>query len=576
MNKWCVLLLHAVGIGIFIRGFLFIKVGLYPKSEHRCNPQGSVRRLLFVVIDALRFDYAKEHMARMLSYSNCSVFYESYADPPTVTLQRLKSIVTGQLPVFIEIGNNFDSAHHVYAESFIDHFYDLGNVSLMGDNTWVSLFGPRMTRVFTAPSFDVHDIHGVDKTIYGNFKREMMESDSSLIVGHFLGVDHAGHVFGYDSEEVKSKIREIDEWMFRNVLPNMQSDDMLMVLSDHGMTDSGSHGGASNSETSSFLYAYTPSQCMSQTTEKINQIDICPTVSLMFGFPIPLGNTGTAILDFFPEQSMTETAKAESEMQLSRLLALEGLGNSTHNAVERIRKKWHCFNVPCMILGLILMSVPLLFLPVPTSVLALLHSVSLFSDSFIFGENLVVQFFLGLSSQSPLCRVLGLFGRCREDTHKRICQPVLRMPSHYRLNQGVLKLVGDRYLLPLLLYIITLLLSDRTGETIHFLSLHGFFSLGHQFTFSDLHIEAGFAFGNYHPIVSPACIIFNTFLPDLIAHLFVTNIRSLQTYRTLDLVCISAFALYGRHHLMVWQVIAPRFLYQCALTLITDILSLFK
>lgn len=573
MRKWCILFVQALGIAIFMRGFLFIRVGQYPMNEHRSKPLAPVRRLLLVVIDALRYDYAKEHMSRMLNYSKCSVFYESYADPPTVTLQRLKSLVTGQLPVFIEIGKNFDSAHHVYSESFIDHFSELGNISLMGDDTWVSLFGAKMTRRFTAPSFDVHDIHGVDKTVFGNFKREMISSDSSLIIGHFLGVDHAGHVFGYDSEEVKSKIRDIDEWLFASVFPNMKSSDILMVLSDHGMTDSGSHGGASTSETSSFLYSFSSGQCLTQTVQRINQVDVCPTVSLLFGFPIPLGNVGKAITDFFP--GTATLAEVESQKQLTNLLSIEGLDTNTSDVIGLIRKKWHCFSVPSMIIGLVLMSLPLICLPRPTSILALIHSLSLFSDSFIFGENLVVQFLLGLSSQSLLCRILGLFGHCREDTHRRICPPTLRMPTNYRLNQGILKLVGDVYLFPLFLYIAVLLLSDRSSETIHFLSLHGFFSLGHQFTFSDLHIEAGFAFGRYHPLLSPLCIVINTFLPDFIAHLFVTDIATLQTYRTLDLICIAGFALYGRRHLMVWQVIAPRFLYQCVLTLITDIFSLF-
>jgi hypothetical protein len=305
-----------------------------------------------------------------------------------------------------------------------------------------------------------------------------------------------------------------------------------------------------------------------------NQIDICPTIAILFGFPIPFCNVGSVIREFFPDEGDASGAARCTARQHSQLLRAEGLESASDDIISLFRAKWGTFNVPMMFCGLCLIGLSLVLLPLPTSVLAIFHSLSLFSDSFIFGENLAIQFLVGLETQSPIVRFLGLFGKCREDTHRRICQPYIHLKSF--INQGFVRIVGDSFIVPLILYIACLVRCDRSAETIHFLSLHGFFALGHQFTFSDLNIDAGFAFGKYHRLLSPLCVFVNTFLADFIANGFARDFRKLQAYRTLDLVCISAFAIYGRRHLMVWQAIAPRFLFQCALALIADFFAVAR
>lgn len=126
-----------------------------------------------------------------------------------------------------------------------------------------------------------------------------------------------------------------------NVVGN---DTILFVLGDHGMTEDGNHGGAADIETGSALFAYSPrglfdlpnefrqilsdkcgttvsfEACAARTiggglrggalekyldrdeessVRKIKQIDIVPTLSLLSGVPIPFGNLGSIIPEFF-------------------------------------------------------------------------------------------------------------------------------------------------------------------------------------------------------------------------------------------------------------------------------------
>jgi phosphatidylinositol glycan class O len=39
-----------------------------------------------------------------------SFLFNAHADPPTATLQRIKALVTGSLPTFVDLGFNFGGA----------------------------------------------------------------------------------------------------------------------------------------------------------------------------------------------------------------------------------------------------------------------------------------------------------------------------------------------------------------------------------------------------------------------------------------------------------------------------------
>jgi phosphatidylinositol glycan class O len=80
-----------------------------------------VDSLVILVVDALRFDFARYHLpmsvgARLPSpdeantnRTTSSQLLQFVADPPTVTMQRLKGLTTGSLPTFADISGNFVS-----------------------------------------------------------------------------------------------------------------------------------------------------------------------------------------------------------------------------------------------------------------------------------------------------------------------------------------------------------------------------------------------------------------------------------------------------------------------------------
>ena len=77
--------------------------------------------------------------------------------PPTVTLPRLKAIMTGNIPGFVDIIRNFDSKE-LMEDSLIRQWRQEGrNITMFGDDTWTNLFPGQFLRQDPTTSFFVSD-----------------------------------------------------------------------------------------------------------------------------------------------------------------------------------------------------------------------------------------------------------------------------------------------------------------------------------------------------------------------------------------------------------------------------------
>lgn len=125
----------------------------------------------------------------------------------------------------------------------------------LGDATWTDLYPKRFLRQYAYPSFDIYDLDTVDAAINQHLPRELNETDWSMLVAHYLGVDHCGHKFGPMHSEMARKLNEMNT-IIEKVIEQMPDDTMLMVIGDHGMTGTGDHGGDTNDEINSMIFAY--------------------------------------------------------------------------------------------------------------------------------------------------------------------------------------------------------------------------------------------------------------------------------------------------------------------------------
>lgn len=149
--------------------------------------------------------------------------------------------------------------------------------------------------------------------------KELVQTDWDLLVAHSLGVDHCGHKHGPNHPEMKRKLTEVDQ-MIRGIISQMQDNTVLFVIGDHGMTDSGDHGGESEAETNALLFAYSkgfPFHELRETPneDSMQQIDFVPVISAIFGIPVPFSNLGMMNVNLLPEAPFRDWTKYETVLQ---------------------------------------------------------------------------------------------------------------------------------------------------------------------------------------------------------------------------------------------------------------------
>jgi phosphatidylinositol glycan class O len=119
-----VFFVHLAGIYLFTNGFLLTRLSLSEFNDcTTCTSPPTYKRTVFLVIDALRFDFISPNPPNPPSpfhhnilklpaeltavHPDKSFIFNAYSDPPTTTLQRIKGLTTGSLPTFIDMGSNF-------------------------------------------------------------------------------------------------------------------------------------------------------------------------------------------------------------------------------------------------------------------------------------------------------------------------------------------------------------------------------------------------------------------------------------------------------------------------------------
>ncbi|XP_065596739.1 GPI ethanolamine phosphate transferase 2 isoform X2 [Cyrtonyx montezumae] len=352
------LLAEALGIALFLRGFFPLPVKSVPRGEARAEPPAEpappgpgivsnwtklpppvFRKVVFVLIDALRDDFVfgskgKQFMpyTTQVIEKGTSYSFIAEAKPPTVTMPRIKALMTGSIPGFIEVVVNLNSPA-LMNDNLIWQAKAAGKrIIFYGDDTWVKLFPKHFVEYDGTASFFVSDFTEVDYNVTRHLDRVLKREDWDLLILHYLGLDHIGHVFGPNSPLVGPKLREMDNILKKihiSLLSKEGEDSLpslLVVCGDHGMSETGSHGGSSEGE------VHTPLLFISSAFEKksgpltqlelVQQTDLASTLAVGLGLPISRNSVGNIILPVVGGRTMREQLRFlhMNGFQLSRLL----------------------------------------------------------------------------------------------------------------------------------------------------------------------------------------------------------------------------------------------------------------
>lgn len=164
-------------------------------------------------------------------------------------------------------------------------------------------------RQYAYPSFDIFDLDTVDNEILKHLPNELANEDWEVLIAHSLGVDHCGHKFGPMHTDMTRKLKDMDK-AIRMVIEETDEEATIIVIGDHGMTMTDDHGGESEDEFNSLLFAYSkvnkfvPNEYGLQDGV-MQQIDLVPTMSAILGVPTPHSNLGLINLNILPDTKST-------------------------------------------------------------------------------------------------------------------------------------------------------------------------------------------------------------------------------------------------------------------------------
>lgn len=147
---------------------------------------------------------------------------QSIASIPTVTLARVKALLSGCLPSFMDYIMNLN-AYSFKKDNIVEQLW-LKNKSIVfyGDDTWGKLFGKNIfARSNFTSSLFARDYTEVDSNVTYNVNQELKNlTEWDVMMLHYLGVDHIGHLQGFNSDLFPVKLNEMDD-VFRSIFDSV-------------------------------------------------------------------------------------------------------------------------------------------------------------------------------------------------------------------------------------------------------------------------------------------------------------------------------------------------------------------
>ncbi|XP_070362542.1 GPI ethanolamine phosphate transferase 2 isoform X9 [Equus asinus] len=300
----CCVVVEVLGVVLFLRGFFPAPVRSSSSSKHQAEPPAPepsagassnwtklppplFSKVVIVLIDALRDDFVfGSKGVKFMPYTTylvekgASHSFVAEAKPPTVTMPRIKALMTGSVPGFIDVVMNLNSPA-LLEDNVITQAKAAGKrIISYGDETWVKLFPKHFVEYDGTTSFFVSDYTEVDENVTRHLDKVLKRGDWDVLILHYLGLDHIGHVSGPSSPLIGRKLSEMDGVLMKihtallseereTLLPSL-----LVLCGDHGMSETGGHGASSTEEVS------TPLLLVSSAFERKPETWLCVLWSL--------------------------------------------------------------------------------------------------------------------------------------------------------------------------------------------------------------------------------------------------------------------------------------------------------
>ena len=272
-----------------------------PPAEARVPPPmgpALTGHLALIIVDGLRVDVANDpermpEMARRMAEHTSG---EIWSGPVSMTSSAILTYATGQRGDIDQIVNNESGSPTPYND-LVRNARAAGLVTACtGDRAWFKFFPGAWTLAHPDPAGVAIDF---------DYNAEIFEAAHQFVaarpgftVMHFVTPDHQAHAYGVLSERYRAHIRAFDRTL-TELLDAIPKDTTVFITSDHGATDTGTHGSDTPIQRRSPIVAYGPGiVAHRQEGRPLDQVDIPSTFAALLGISAPAHGRGHILVDW--------------------------------------------------------------------------------------------------------------------------------------------------------------------------------------------------------------------------------------------------------------------------------------
>lgn len=283
------------------------------------------RHLLLVVVDGLRYDVATnaQLMPEFSRAMHTRTSAEIWAGRVSMTSSAVLAYGTGQRGRLDQVLLNLNAGAPPY-NSWLRNARARGlSLCAVGDPAWFGMYPQELDCHRNDPDGVAIDVDFNPQTFRG--ARELAAKLPHFLVVHFVTPDHQGHAYGIRSARYAAHIRDFDGQLQRWLaeLPDVWT---VVVTSDHGAADSGTHGTDVAVQRRSPIYAYGPGiEPRTPLTDTFEQVDLAATLPVLLGVAPPAHGTGRVMVEWLSlapaERAAIACANAERTVHYAERVA---------------------------------------------------------------------------------------------------------------------------------------------------------------------------------------------------------------------------------------------------------------
>ncbi len=262
-------------------------------SEHALT-----QHLMFVVVDGLRYDVATdpELMPHFSSAMKEEASAEIWAGRVSMTSSAVMSFGTGQRGRFEQIVRNINPDPPPFNSWLLNARRQGLRVEAAGDPAWGEMFGAGIDEHRDDPKGVAIDVDFNSHTFRD--VRALLAHRPNVLIAHFVTPDHQGHAYGILSQRYRKHIHEYDG-LLHTLLSEVGPEWTVVVTSDHGAVDSGTHGSDTPLQRKTPAYAFGPGiKKGARPDVPLPQVDMAPTLAVLIGAAAPAHGQGIVISEW--------------------------------------------------------------------------------------------------------------------------------------------------------------------------------------------------------------------------------------------------------------------------------------